>query len=79
MHAFSEDCSRILIRLARVFAAGLICLTLVGCASGSSVSSKEILDAVKNSPIRPYFARQTLRGDPANSIRYYGIQFQKRL
>ena len=61
----------------RTAIAVLCCLMLGACASGAGFNREELLDGLKKFPIRPYFTRQVLPGDPSNSTRFYGLQFRK--
>jgi len=49
-------------------------LLLGGCASSASVHQEAFFKDIKKSPLRPWYTRQTMPGDPDGYQEYYGIQ-----
>ena len=65
-------------RFVKLQAICLSVLILCGCAGGSRISSSEFSEELKKFPIRPWYARQVLSGDPEKKIEYYGVQLKLR-
>ena len=63
-------------RLAKRTAVCLLVPILCSCAAGQRVSNSELFKELKKSPLRPWYARQVLSGDPARKLEYYGVQLK---
>ncbi len=51
-------------------------LLLVGCASSANIQQEAFFKDVKKSPLRPWYTRQTMPGDPDGFTEYYGVQLR---
>jgi len=54
----------------------LLALLASGCAAKNPTAGGGLTETLKNFPVRPWYTRQVLRGDPANGIDYYGVQLK---
>ena len=62
--------------IARIAAFCILGLLLAGCASSARVHQEAFFQDVKKSPLRPWYTRQKIPGDPTGFTEYYGVQLR---